>query len=422
MIHGSGATRARDVRPWRTIVALSCVAACGSAPGGGSTGGDGGEVATSSGGESTSPTGGGSTGDGAASTSSGGDGTSTTGGAASTTGGGTSTTGDSTDSGGPVGEWVWRDVPGAICANGTPTGVGVNQGAGDRVVIYMSGGSACLDEECSIGTPSMRKDGGFGADELAACVAGDCDGGVTFPAGSIFNRGSAVNPFADATYVFISNCAGDYYVGDGEHAFAGWTAQFHGWRNQSLFAAALATSHADASRVILTGGSAGSVGAMLNYWQWVEAFAGTRVDLVSDSFAFVFVDGPEWRYELHNPQVPPGCATCVADYRTIYAFNASLAPGSRIAVLDSEDNWTLDLVSGFQYTQGVEALQPILDGIANVRYYVASGNVHILMQHPLDSGEIDVERDGEDPRFLSDFLARMQGDEPAWDSMSCLGP
>jgi hypothetical protein len=56
---------------------------------------------------------------------------------------------------GPIGEWVWYDIPGAICANGTQTGIGVNQGSGSRVVIYMSGGGACLDEDCTIGALSL---------------------------------------------------------------------------------------------------------------------------------------------------------------------------------------------------------------------------------------------------------------------------
>lgn len=386
-----------DLVPRRVLAAMSCLVACTPPASDGRT--DGAESgATTAAGDDTGVTGGG------------------------TTSAGSSGGGSSGDVGGPVGEWVWRDVPGSMCANGTPTGLGVNRGTDDRLVIYMSGGSACLDEGCSIGTPSMRKDGGFGASELAACVAGDCDGAVTFPSASIFDRASAINPFAGATFVFISNCAGDYYVGDNDHAFPGWTARFHGSRNQGLFAAELAAAFPAASRVVLTGGSAGSVGAMLNYWQWVAAFPGTRVDLVSDSFAFVFADGPEWRYPLHDPQLPPGCTTCASDYRTIYEFNAGLAAGARIAVLDSEDNWTLDLATLYKYTQGLEALQPRLAEIADLRYYVASGAEHILLQHPLDSDEIDVERDGDAPQRLSDFLARMQDDDPAWQSMTCLGP
>jgi hypothetical protein len=323
---------------------------------------------------------------------------------------------------GPIGEWLFHQVPGAICANGSPTGLGVNQGTGSSVVLFLSPGSACFDEDCSIGTPSMRKDGGFGAAELESCTAGDCDGGMTFPTESIWNRASPVNPFADATYIFVSNCAGDYYVGDNDHEFPTWTARFHGSHNQALFAAAVGTWFPDATRVVLTGGSAGSAGAILNYWQWVNALPSKRVDLISDSFAFVFEDGPQWRYELHNPQPPPGCDTCVDDYRTFYAFNSSLAPASRIAVLDSEDDWTLDATSLYKYTAGLEALQPELDGLANVRYHIANGNKHVLLKHPLDSDETDVVRPGEDPKLLSDFLGAMQGDDPAWTSESCLGP
>src|SRR5689334_11709107 len=78
-------------------------------------------------------------------TDGGGSSTTSTGGTSVTDGGSTNEAGTG-DIHGPVGEWVWHDVPGAICANGTPTGLGVNQGTGDRLVIYMSGGSACLDE------------------------------------------------------------------------------------------------------------------------------------------------------------------------------------------------------------------------------------------------------------------------------------
>lgn len=321
---------------------------------------------------------------------------------------------------GPEGEWVYYEIPGAVCANGTPTGLGVNQGPSERIVVFMSPGSACLDENCSIGTSSMRKDGGFGAPELEACVAGDCDGGVTFPSDSIFDRASKLNPFRDATYVFISVCSGDYYIGDNVHAFEDWTATFQGSQNQALFAAELARSFPETSRVVLTGGSAGSVGAMLNYWQWIETFDGTRVDLVSDSFALVEVDGPEFRYDLHAPQLPPGCTTCADDYRTVYDFNSSIAPDSRIAVIDSENNWTLDLVAG-DYTEGLQALQPRLDLLPNTRYFVADGNVHVLFKHPLDSMQTDVEDVDAGTRTLGEFLWLMQLDDEDWESFTCLG-
>ncbi len=322
---------------------------------------------------------------------------------------------------GSIGEWAWYDIPGATCANGTQTGIGVNQGPGDRIVIFMSPGSACLNETCSIGTPSQRKDGGFREPELQECVAGDCDGGMTFPTESIFSRTAETNPFRDATYVYISVCSGDYYVGDNEHVFPSWTATFKGARNQALFAAELAASFPDASRVILTGGSAGSVGAMLNYWQWVKAFPNTRVDLISDSFALVFTDGPEFRYELHNPQLPPACMTCASDYRTIYDFNASIAPSSRIAVIDSEDDWTLDAATGYRYTQGLEDLQPKLDGLANTKYFVANGNVHVLFRHPLDSALTDVQDADAGTHVLAEFLAKMQDDDASWESWTPLG-
>lgn len=321
----------------------------------------------------------------------------------------------------PLGRWVFREVAGSVCANGTPTGVGVSRGTSDVVVVFMSPGSACFDARCAIGTPSMRKDGGFGAAELAACVAGDCDGGMTFPDASIFDRDAPANPFRDATYVYVSVCSGDYYIGDGTHAFDDWTATFHGHTNQRLFASALATWLPATERVVLTGGSAGAAGATLNYWQWVEVFAGTRVDLVSDSFTLVDADGPQFRYGLHAPQLPPGCEGCADDYRKLYDYNAALAPDARIAIIDSRDDLTLDLTSGYTYTAGLEALQPRIDGLANTRYFIANGAVHVLLKHPLDSSATDVDDAEAGEHDLGEFLRAMQSDDPAWSSWSCLG-
>lgn len=319
---------------------------------------------------------------------------------------------------GPTGEWAWHDVAGTICANGTPTGLGVNQGTGSEVVIYLEAGSTCIDAACTGASDSAKKDGGFGAKELADCVDGSC-GLSGFPATSIFDRNAALNPYRDATYVFISNCTGDYYSGSSDHEFSDWTAHFHGSENQAAFAAEVAASFSNASRVVLTGSSAGAAGAQLNYWRWVRAFPNTRVDLISDSFAFVFTDKPEWRYDLHNPQSPPGCTNCLTDYRSIYEYNSKLSPSSRIAMLDSEKDLTLQLVSGGAYTHGLQDLEAILAPLANVRYYIAEGSLHMLMSVPLDSDKSDIPAAGGNPaRHLSDFIGAMHDDGAAWQSMS----
>ncbi|HYG66030.1 MAG TPA: hypothetical protein VD838_00175, partial [Anaeromyxobacteraceae bacterium] len=52
---------------------------------------------------------------------------------------------DETDGRLPRGEWTFVAVEGAACADGTPTGVAVNPGPRDDVLVFLDGGGACLD-------------------------------------------------------------------------------------------------------------------------------------------------------------------------------------------------------------------------------------------------------------------------------------
>jgi len=46
----------------------------------------------------------------------------------------------------PAGTWTWVEIPGTMCANGTPAGIGVNRStqSGDLFVLFQGGG-ACWD-------------------------------------------------------------------------------------------------------------------------------------------------------------------------------------------------------------------------------------------------------------------------------------
>ncbi|MEO1268300.1 MAG: hypothetical protein AAFX99_09385, partial [Myxococcota bacterium] len=48
----------------------------------------------------------------------------------------------------PERTWSWLEVEGMRCANGSPTGIGVNRNtASPNVVVYLEGGGACWDHE-----------------------------------------------------------------------------------------------------------------------------------------------------------------------------------------------------------------------------------------------------------------------------------
>jgi len=62
--------------------------------------------------------------------------------------------------------WSWLDMPESRCANGDPTGIGVNLEPGtDEVMVYLVGGGACWNfATCAIGTGANLRSGYDGAD------------------------------------------------------------------------------------------------------------------------------------------------------------------------------------------------------------------------------------------------------------------
>jgi hypothetical protein len=334
----------------------------------------------------------------------------------------------------PFGEWTWQDIPGTKCAQGSETGFGYKRGTGDKVFIFMEGGSVCIDADCK-SSPFYTKWTGYGSKQFFDALAqtpGSYQGQPGIDVAFGFRELNSASPtFADASLVYIPYCSGDYFIGNTDKKWDTWTAQYRGKNNVALFFRAIAAGFPKAARVILSGGSAGSVGAMQNYHQAVTEFGGKRVDLVTDSYSMIGTDIPQFIYPVLGPVMPPNCPTCATDYRTIYNYDAQLAAtvGGRIAILDTENDWTLDWALHLQqqadYTSGLKSLQTYLDQFPNTRYYVANGNNHILMKDVLGANDIDVKQrvDGSlatDTHYLSEFLTRMQNDDPKWQSLSAL--
>lgn len=336
---------------------------------------------------------------------------------------------------GPVGQWVWHDIPGTLCANGTPTGIGVNRGPGSAVIIYLAGGSGCFNETCDTSVSYAQE--GYDAADFQTTLEGK--GESSFPAEGIFNRFAGKNPFNDASFVFVPYCSGDYYAGKATVQWPSWTATFAGAKNIDLIYSELATAFPNASRVTLSGGSAGSLGSLLTYWKLVNAFRGKRVDLVADSF-FVFETSvspffAEKKHEIWKWEYPEGCTECGTELRSVYRHNSKIAPaGARLAIVGSQNDLFLTaghgmLVNG-EFDDNVLLVQDYVKDLANTKYFVADGDEHILLKEKeLDSPNTDSAVSwcssestcGNDTHYLYEFLTRMQDDDPAWQSWSSLG-
>lgn len=338
---------------------------------------------------------------------------------------------------GPPGEWVWVDVPGSRCGDGSETGIAYNRGTEPRVLIYLEAGGVCPDAHCTSSPHYVWT--GYDEADFREALSGDAAARVQFgkpgmnvTAAGLFDRAHPVNPFRGWSFVYVPYCTGDYFIGDSEVQYPGHLMHFHGATNVRLFFAAIAAGLPDVERAFLVGGSAGSIGAMMSYERLLDAYPGKRVDLASDSLNLIagYGNKPEFRYPDTNPQVPPGCMTCASDYKTIYDHNARLAAavGGRVAILEARGNFTLlpaCLLQGCDYVQGLRNLGAYLDPMPNVKYYIADNAAHVLSQYPLDAPFIaarePVARSLQaDIHFLSEFLGRMVNDDPGWRSISVL--
>lgn len=171
--------------------------------------------------------------------------------------------------------WVWFPVEGAICGDGSPTGIAVNLTArSGNVLVFAEGGGTCWDPDTC-----------FGAEGFPATVAtlGPLDQGVferhwapRLRTG-IFDRGDATNPLRDYNWVYLPYCTGDGHLGrrtatydvDGEAR----VVHHEGRRNFLAALPRIVSTFRDAPTIALAGYSAGGLGALGNYAAFARAFA-----------------------------------------------------------------------------------------------------------------------------------------------------
>jgi hypothetical protein len=156
------------------------------------------------------------------------------------------------------GVWKWVPLEGALCRDGSGTGVSVNYSStSSDLVIYLEAGGYCFDiESCSVNPDSVRTVDRFHQ-----------------PTG-IFDRTEPDNPVGDWNIVYVPYCTGDVHSGSKPDGFVeGVGAQiFVGGDNYRLFLDRIVPTFPDAQTVLLTGFSAGGLGAVLNAVATAEAF------------------------------------------------------------------------------------------------------------------------------------------------------
>jgi pectinacetylesterase len=321
-----------------------------------------------------------------------------------------------------AGTWTWVPFPDAECANGTPTGIGVNLSStpNARVLIYLEGGGACWsDLTCYTVMSASYFTTGYDEATFTAESASE----LAVP-GGFFDRTTSANPFQDYNYVYLPYCTGDVFGGNNVVKFPSGTAHFVGYANVGAFLSRIVPTFPDADRVILAGSSAGGFGAALNWWRTQQAFGSIRVDLIDDS-GTVMPDsvlgdagvsleqtwGTTWNLLA---ALPPGCTTCKADLSTMYGFYEKEFATHRAALLSYEQDTVLPTFFGIttaQFTAGLnQDIGTYFGPTSSLKYFTNAGAGHVLWFTPTLTS-------GTGTTTVQEFITQMVTDDPSWASV-----
>ena len=228
----------------------------------------------------------------------------------------------------PPAGWKWYAIENTFCRDGSGNGIYVRDTGADKLLIYFEGGGACTTAGFCHFNPHNVDSVLTGDGEtvlgtaLAVGEGRQMPGAYTFGAlEGIFAENNTQNPFNGWNMVYIPYCTGDVHFGTNEAGTVPNVPEkqkFVGYLNTKNFVSRIVPTFKDrVSRVVVTGASAGSFGAALNFSMISDSFNPVRVDAILDSGApFEDAQWPaclqkSWR-EIWglNDSLPPDCTEC----------------------------------------------------------------------------------------------------------------
>jgi hypothetical protein len=332
-------------------------------------------------------------------------------------------------------EWSWVSVDGAICADGSRTGLAVNPGpeGSTEILVFLDGGGACWNDALCNGTavsdPSASK-GPYGSAQF------DRDRQSRI-AGSILDRTVEGSPFGGATLVFIPYCTGDVHWGDADAAY-GW--RHHGKPNLEADIAWLGDHLPAPEKLVVSGSSAGGFGSLLAHDLARARWPDAKGYLVDDSGPpFVGSDinlalraswSAAWGLDR---TLAPFCPACFdegsplvpADLSQAFPTLAAKYPQDRIALLSTRQDAVIRAFFGFMPADVFEqSLLELIDtriaplneppAPARAAAFVVDGDHHALLE--------DFAAWSADGTALPDWMRQMVQDEEGWTTQGVPPP
>jgi hypothetical protein len=223
--------------------------------------------------------------------------------------------------------WNFYQIDGAVCRDGSPNGIFVRYSDdptnNNKLMIYLEGGGACLSPHfCDHNPANLNQMFSGGAN-----VQGEGFNAILFdnlvspPIAQlpwdkgIFDYTNDANPFKGWNQVYVPYCTGDVHFGSNDNGTVASSVisggHFVGYNNMKLFVGHLVPTFPNMQRIVLTGSSAGGLGAVFNLGMVQDAFT-TKVPVtVLDDSAVGFPD----------TQFMPACLQ--QEFRTTWGFDQS---------------------------------------------------------------------------------------------------
>jgi hypothetical protein len=289
--------------------------------------------------------------------------------------------------------WTFVPFANAVCADGTPTGIGVNfTNASDDLLLYLNGGGACWDEATCTAGCATNVDTGYDETHGTPKWSTIVDGSTA--AGTILDRKDPGNPTRTFNYAHVFYCTGDIYIGNkiADYTVIGRDHAAHpvhhvGYQNLKTYVTALAATF-HPKRVVLSGSSAGGFGSYLTYDLVASTFAPAPVYMIDDAGPVLeqhYFPAGDTTMQAWGAaaSLPSDCTGCANGISALAPYLSAKYPDGRMSIItDVQDanirqRYQLD---GPGYAAALDALATdVLDPLPNFRHFYTAGNHHTLL-------------------------------------------
>ena len=198
-------------------------------------------------------------------------------------------------SGAPAG-WNFDRIDGAMCRDGSPMGIYVRFASMTKLMIYLEGGGLCFSSHfCDHNPANMQQQFSADPQTMGQTVGGSLSNLASPPilqkpwSTGIFDFNNSKNPVNGWSQVYVPYCTGDgdfgtidngsvtdYLNGQSSPGTSSVNPGYHfvGYSNMQKIAGHLAATFTGLGQMILTGASAGGLGAVFNATMVEETFGG----------------------------------------------------------------------------------------------------------------------------------------------------